>query len=114
MPYARPGRLASGRARLITRAQLCSEICKLSKTDSLSDLPHYVKVKVDIVVGRKDGRGDFSGGEEMPKIRARVALADRAGAPRIDRTLVLDVARVLDQHAAFAGVDARVARRARR
>src|ERR1700719_225167 len=111
--YTRSGRLASGWARRIARAQLCREICKLSKTDSLSDLPHYVKVKVDIVMGGEDGCGDFSGSEEMPKIGARVAAANRARALRIDRTLVFDVARVLDEHAPFASVQASMARRSR-
>jgi hypothetical protein len=42
-------------------------------------LAHYVKVKVDIVVGGKDGSGEFSGSEQMTKISACVAAAYRAG-----------------------------------
>ena len=68
---------------------------------------------MDIVVGGQDRRSEFSGGEKMTKIRARVAPANRARAVRIGRTLVHGVARALDEHAAFAGVEARVARRAR-
>jgi hypothetical protein len=40
--------------------QLRREFFEMSKTDSLSDLPHDVKVEVDIVVGRKNGCGDFT------------------------------------------------------
>src|SRR5215475_8079702 len=50
----------------------------------------------------------------MPKIRASVAPAHRAIALRVDRALVFYIARVLDQHASFAGVEASVSRRARR
>src|SRR5215831_17081662 len=113
-PYNCSERLASGWARQITDAQLCSEICKLSKTDSLSDLPHYVKVKVDIMMGRKDRRSDLTRGEEMPKIRARVTPAHRATAFWVDGPLVLYIPRVLDQHPAFTRIQARVTRRPRR
>src|SRR6516162_3270532 len=44
----------------------------------------------------------------MPKIRACVAAADAAGALRIDRAPVADIARVFDQDAAFARVQASV------
>ena len=86
------------------------EFFELSKTDSLSDLTHDVKIEVDIMVGREDGRSDFARGEQMPKIRACVALADSASAVCIERTLVFNVTRVLDQHAASARVDASVTR----
>jgi hypothetical protein len=33
----------------------------MSKSDSLSNLAHYVKVKAHVVMGGQDGRGDFSG-----------------------------------------------------
>ena len=48
----------------------------------------------------------------MPKIRARVALADAAQAIWIKRILVLRVTGILDEHSAFACVDACMARRA--
>jgi len=76
-------------------------------------LTHYVKVKVDIVVGREDRGGQFSGSEEMTKISARVTTAYGTTTFRIDGALILRVARVLDKHAAFAGVKAGVARGAR-
>ena len=53
------------------------EFFEMSKTDSLSDLPHDVKVEVDIMMGRQDGRSDFSGGKKMTKIRSTVAAAKR-------------------------------------
>ena len=77
----------------------------MSKLDSLADLPHDVKVKVDIVVGREDGGGDFSRGEQMPKIRACIALTNRTTAVGIERALVSNVARIFYKHAAFAGVE---------
>src|SRR5258705_13258976 len=62
------------------------------------------------MVGGEDGGGGFSRGEEMPKIRARVAAADAASTIRIEWLFVLRVTGILDEHAAFAGIDARVAR----
>ncbi len=94
------------RAGQIPGTHSCRKILQVSKPDSLSNLPHDVKVKVDIVVGGKNGGGDFSRGEEMPKIRASVAAADGTGTLRIDGTLVFDVAGVLNEHAAFTGVEA--------
>jgi hypothetical protein len=101
------------RAGQILGTHSCRKILQVSKPDSLSDLPHDVKVKVDIVVGGKDGGSDFSRGEEMPKIRASVAAADGTRTLRIDGALVFDVASVLDEHAAFAGVEAGVTSGAR-
>src|SRR6266403_2550038 len=49
----------------------------------------------------------------MTKISACVAAADAASAMRVDGPLVLCVTRVLDEHAAFAGVEASMARGAR-
>src|SRR6266436_930841 len=46
----------------------------------------------------------------MTKISARVAAAHRANALGINGPLILSVTRVLDKHAAFAGVEAGVAR----
>src|SRR5208282_2612868 len=84
----------------------------MSKSDSLSNLPHYVKVKPNIVMGRQNGRSDLSGGEHMPKIRARVTTANATSTVWIDRALVFDVSRVLDEHASFARVQTGVPRRA--
>src|SRR5690349_21279638 len=64
------------------------------------------------MVGGQDGRGHFPRGKEMTEIRARVAAADAARTIRIDGPLILRVARVLDEHAAFAGVEAGMARSA--
>ena len=99
----------SVRAGQILGAHSCRKILQVSKPDSLSDLPHDVKVKVDIVVGGEDGGGDFSSGEEMPKICASIAVANGTRTLRIDGTLIFDVASVLDEHAALAGVQASVA-----
>src|SRR5258708_39302014 len=86
--------------RYVTRAHLGREFRQVPKLDSLADLPHDVKVKVDIVVGGEDRRGEFSCGEEMPKVCARVASANRASANRIEGPPVLPVGRGFDQHAA--------------
>jgi hypothetical protein len=85
----------------------------MSKSDSLSNLPHYVKVKPNIVVGRQDRRGDLSCGKKMPEISARVPLTYPATAVYVDRPLVFYVPGILDQHASFARVQARVPRRSR-
>jgi hypothetical protein len=77
-------------------------------------LPHDVKVKVDIMVGGEDGGAHFSCGKKMAKIRACVAAANAARAIRIDGALIFGVARILNEHTAFAGVEAGVARGARR
>src|SRR5260370_18080037 len=82
----------------------------MPKRDSLADLADYVKVKVDIVVGGENGAGDFSCSEEVTKIGARVAAADGTSTPGINGLLILGVTRVLDEHAAFAGVEASVTR----
>src|SRR5260370_35435692 len=82
----------------------------MPKRDSLADLAHYVKVKVDIVVGGEDGAGDFSRSEEVTKIGARVAAANGTSTPGINGLLILGVTRVLDEHAAFAGVEASMTR----
>ena len=60
----------------------------MSKSHSLSNLPHYVKVKPHIVVGRQDRRGDLSRREQMAQIRPRVPLANRARTSRIERPLI--------------------------
>src|SRR5215471_18594770 len=103
----------SVRAGQILGTHSCRKFLQLSKPDSLSDLPHDVKVKVDIVVGGEDGGSDFSRAKEMPKIRTSVATANGTGTLRIDGALVVDVAGVLDEHAALGGVEAGVAGRAR-
>src|SRR5713226_10516374 len=46
----------------------------------------------------------------MTKISAGVAAANAAEAVRIDGPLILSIARVLDEHAAFAGVEAGMTR----
>src|SRR6516165_5333168 len=86
----------------------------MSKSDSLSNLPHYVKVKPNVVVGRQNCSSDLSGREKMPKIRPGVSLAHAATAVRIDRPLVLYVALVLDEHAPLAGIQTSVTRGPRR
>lgn len=51
-----------GKAGLKLRA----ESFQVPKSDSLSDLPHHVKVKVEIMVGVQDDREKFSRAVEMP------------------------------------------------
>src|SRR5437762_7820451 len=62
------------------------------------------------MVGGQNGGSEFSRCEEMTKISARIAAANGTSALRIDGPLILSVARVLDQDAAFASVEASVAR----
>src|SRR4029077_4731651 len=69
--------------------------------------------KVDIVVGREDCRSEFPGGEQMPKIRSRVAPANGASACWIDGPLVPSMACVLDEHAPFTRVETPMPRGAR-
>src|SRR5689334_9740038 len=65
------------------------------------------------MVGGEDRCGHLSCGKKMAKIGARVAATDTAGTIRIDGALVFRIARVLNEHAASAGVEAGVARGAR-
>src|SRR5579885_3568162 len=102
----------SGRSRRILRAHLGREFREVPKPDSLADLPHDVKVKVDVVVGGEDGGGELVRSEKMPEIRARVPAANGTRAGGIHRPLVVRVARVFDQHAALGSVKAGMARRA--
>ena len=99
----------SVRAGQILGTHSCRKFLQLPKPDSLSDLSHDVKVKVDIMVGGKDGGSDFSRGEEMPKIRTSVAAANGTGTLWIEGALVVDVAGFLDEHASLGGVEASVA-----
>jgi len=62
-------------------------------------LPHDVKVKLDIMVGGKNGRCEFSGGEEMPKISAGIAATDTTFALRVDGILVFGIATILNEDA---------------
>src|SRR5258708_37113181 len=82
--------------RYVTRVHLGREFRQVPKPDSLADLPHDVKVKVDIVVGGEDRRGEVSCGEEMPKLVARVTAANRASAWRIGGPPLLRGARGFD------------------
>src|SRR5262245_50009803 len=65
------------------------------------------------MVGREDSGRHFPCSKKMAKIGARVAPADVARTIRIDGPLVFGVTRVLDEHAAFAGVEASMAGGAR-
>src|SRR5580704_65372 len=108
--YFRRGLLASGRPRRIARVQLWREFREMSKADSLSDLPHYVNIKVDIVMGRQNRRSDFSSCKQMPNVRPRIPLTYAARAIWIDRFLILAVTRVLYQHASHTSIQARMSR----
>src|SRR5258708_20454547 len=58
--------------RYVARVHLGREFRQFPKLDTLADLPHDVKVKVDIVVGGENRRGEFSSGAQMPQVCARV------------------------------------------
>src|ERR1700690_2117098 len=65
---------------------------ELSKTDSLANFTHYVKVKVQVMVGVQDGREKLSSGIKMPQICTGVAGTNRAltifvNGPRISGVL---------------------------
>src|SRR5260370_21050732 len=84
--------------RYVTRMHLGREFRQVPKLDSLADLPHDVKVKVDIGVGGENRRGEFSCREEMTKVGAPVAVAIGARACRLHGPLPVRVTRVCDQH----------------
>ena len=44
-----------------TSLKVRAELFELPKTDSLANFAHYVKVKVNVVVGVQDGGEEFSG-----------------------------------------------------
>src|SRR5579872_1273427 len=65
-----------------------AESFELSKTDSLPNFTHHVKVKVKIVMGVQDRRQKFSRGIKMPQVCTRVSPANRATAVFVDRARI--------------------------
>jgi curli biogenesis system outer membrane secretion channel CsgG len=55
-----------------------AESFELSKTDSLANFDHHVKVKVEVVVGVQDCREKFTSGIKMAQIGTGVSAANRA------------------------------------
>src|SRR5580658_1628207 len=76
-----------------------AESFETSKTDSLANFPHDVKVKVEIVVGVQDGGKRFPGGIKVPQIGTGIPSANRASAGLVDRPLVFRKLRIADQQA---------------
>src|SRR5579864_2614403 len=110
---------ASSRAQptLILPFEAClkvrAESFELSKTDSLPNLAHYVKVKVDVVMGVQDAHKRFASGIKVPQICTRVPAADGALTFFVYGPLIVCVPRVLDEQAALRSEQASMARAAR-
>src|SRR5579864_6550006 len=111
---------ASSRAQptLILPFEAClnvrAESIELSKTDSLPNLAHYVKVKVDVVVGVQDACQGFASGIKVPQICTRVPAANGALTIFVYGPLIVCVARVLDEQASLGSEKASMAGAARR
>src|ERR1700741_545056 len=109
---------ASSRAQptLILPFEAClkvrAESIELSKTDSLPNLAHYVKVKVDVVVGVQDARERFARGIKVPQICTRVPAADGALTFFVYGPLIVCITRVRDEQASLRGEQASMARAA--
>src|ERR1700739_4986162 len=103
--------------RLILPYEAClkvrAESFETPKTDSLPNLPHYVKVKVDVVVAVQDARERFTGGIKMPQICTRVSAANRSLTFFVYGLWVVCVARVFDEQAALRCEETAVAGAAR-
>src|SRR6201987_6232269 len=109
---------ASSRAQptLILPFEAClkvrAESFELSKTDSLPNLAHYVKVKVDVVVGVQDARKRFARGIKVPQICTRIPAANSALTFFVYGPLIVCIPRVLDEQASLRGEQASMARAA--
>src|ERR1700749_5162543 len=94
---------ASSRAQptLILPFEACrkvrAESSELSKTDSLPNLAHYVKVKVDVVVGVQDARKRLTRGIKVPQICTGIPAANGELTFFVYGPLIVCVARVLDE-----------------
>src|SRR5216683_2644105 len=102
--------MPSGRVRLEARMQLGRESGQIPKCDRLADLPHDVKVKVDVVEGTEDGREKFPGEKQVAQVGARIPAASGAMALIVQWPWVSGIARIPDEHAAVTCVQARAAR----
>ena len=109
---------ASSRAQptLILPFEAClkvrAESFELSKTDSLPNLAHYVKVKVDVVVGVQDARKRFARGIKVPQICTRIPAANSALTFFVYGPLIVCIPRVLDEQASLRSEQASMARAA--
>ena len=110
---------ASSRAQptLILPFEAClkvrAESFELSKTDSLPNLAHYVKVKVDVVVGVQDACKRLTRGIKVPQIRTRIPAANGALTFFVYGPLIVCVARILDEQASLRSEQTAMARAAR-
>ena len=73
-----------------------AESFERSKTDSLANFPHHVKVKVQVMEGVQDDREELSSGIKMPQICTGVSMANLALAALIDGAGILRVYGVSD------------------
>src|ERR1700704_657875 len=89
--------------------ELLPESIEGPKRYSVSDPPHGVKVKAEIMQRVKGTCGHFPSHVEMPQIRARMRAARVAAALRIQWSSVLRKPRVLDIDAPLAGEELAVA-----
>src|ERR1700690_336253 len=90
-----------------------AETFELPKLDSLTNLAHDVKVKVEIVVGVQDDREKFASGIKMPKISAGIAAANRARTVLVNWPRIGRVLRVANKQTPLRSEQAAVARAAR-
>src|ERR1700687_2435087 len=95
LPHPAPSCVCLPEACLKVRA----ETFEFPKLDSLTNLTHDVKVKVEVVVGVQDHREKFSGRIYMPQVRAGIAETNRASAILINRTRIAGILRVANQQA---------------
>src|SRR5258706_3605452 len=89
--------------------ELLPESIEGPKRYSVSDPPHGVKVKAEIMQRVKGACGHLPGHVEMPQIGARMRAASVTAALRIDCSSVLGKPRVLDIDATLAGEQLAVA-----
>ena len=96
-----------------TSLKVRAELFELPKTDSVANLAHDVKVKVNVVVGVQNNREEFSGRIKMAEVGARIAAANRAGARFVYGTFVTYIFCVFYQQPALRGEQTPVAGAAR-
>src|SRR5580700_7491543 len=94
-------RLSRAQPRLILPFEAClkvrAESFELSKTDSLPNFPHDVKVKVDVVVGVQDARKRFARGIKVPQICTGIPATNRALTFFVYGPLIVGVTRISDK-----------------
>src|SRR5207245_5702593 len=89
--------MPSGRVRLEARMQLGRESGQVPKCDRLADLPHDVKVKVDVVEGAEDGGKEFPGEKQVAQVGARIPAASGAVTLTVQWARIFGIARIPDR-----------------